>query len=324
MELSTVKAEMQKTNNLKLKLEKQLSESKRIANNINLKNEETKCKMAEALDLIESAVKEKDTLLQREAQVVEQKNKLEIHLTSITEKHSIKMQEEITKLKDVHKRDLEKYLLEIKGLKSELRAKITLLDRSQRESRLVELKRIHQDSEDLLQKTTIKNLNFEQVLKHADSKLQNDERYRKQHYFELQQLEEKIAHLEEKLTVSNEKLKQIQHQNSIDVTGCIKLTDERTKDAIDRYTNLESQLIKATDDKNFLMADLKSLQSAFDHEMQKRDYERHTLENRIHELENLQKAYYIVEHKLENSIPPIDVNSCSRANITNKHASDVQ
>lgn len=97
---------------------------------------------------------------------------------------------------------------------------------------------------------------------------------------------------------SNEKLKQIQQQNSMDVRDRIKLADERTKDVIDRYVNLEGQLVKATDDKESLVIELKSLQSAFEREIQKRDYERSTLETKIHELEaNLLKENYIMEGK---------------------------
>lgn len=107
-----------------------MNESKRVASNVLAKNEETKSKMAEALDLIESAVREKDFVLQREAQVVEQKAKLEARLAFIAEEHVTKMQNEIAKLKDTHEHNMKKYQLEIKDLKSELREKATLLDRS--------------------------------------------------------------------------------------------------------------------------------------------------------------------------------------------------
>lgn len=327
-ELSAAKAETQKINQLKSDLEKRLNESKRVANSIMTRNEETKCKMAETLDLIESAVKEKDFVLQREAHIVEQKIKLEARLASITEEHAAKMQAEIVKLRDTHEHNIKKYLIEIKDLKAELREKVTLLDRAQRESRLAEeeLERARRNSEDLLEKSAAKILNFEQALKHADSKLEAcNEMCEKQHNLELQQLREKIVDLKEKLIVSNERLKQIQQQNTVDMRDRIKSDDERTKDVLDRYVNLENQLVKATDDKKSLAMELKSLQSAFDREIHKRDYERHTLENRIRELEtNLQKANYTMENKSGANISPIQVSSQHHADTINKHTLDIR
>lgn len=326
-ELSAARAETQRINHLKSDLEKKLNESRRVASNILAKNEETKCKMAEALDLIESAVREKDFVLQREAQIVEQKAKLEARLASLAEEHVAKMQGEITKLKDAHEHNVKKYQLEIKELKSELREKATLLDRSQRESRLAEeeLERVRRDSEDLLAKSSAKLLNFEQALKQADSRLEAcNETSEKQYSLEMHQLREKIANLEEKLAVSNEKLSQIQQQSSMDVRDRIRSADERTKDAIDRYVDLESQLMKATGDKESLATELKSLQSAFDREIHKRDYERRTLESRIRELEaNLQEGNRVMENKSD-YVPPIQVPSQHRTDTINKHTLDIR
>ncbi|XP_077264916.1 uncharacterized protein LOC143898949 [Temnothorax americanus] len=326
-ELSAAKAEIQRINHLKSDLERRLNESRRAASNIVAKNEETKCKMAEALDLIESAVKEKDFVLQREAQIAEQNARLETRLATITEEHAVKMREEIAKLKDAHEHSVKKYLLEIKDLKSELREKAMLLDRSQRESRLAEeeLEKTRRDSEDLLEKSTAKILTFEQALKQTDSKLEAcNETCERQYNLEVRQLREKIVNLEEKLVTSNEKWKQIQQQNSTDVRDRIKLADEWTKDAIDRYVNLEGQLVKATDDKESLATELKSLQSAFDREMHKRDYERGTLETKIRELEaNLLKENYITEGKSGINFSPIQVPTQHRAD-TSKHTLDIR
>lgn len=316
-ELSAAKAEIQRINHLKSDLERKLNESKRVSSNIMAKNEETKCKMAEALDLIESAVREKDFVLQREAQIAEQNARLETRLASMAEEHAYKMREEIAKLKDTHERNIKKYLSEIKELKSELREKVALLDQSQRESRLAEeeLEKMRRDSEDLLEKSAAKILTFEQALKQTDSKLEAcNEICRRRYNLEMQQLREKIVNLEEKLITSNEKLKQIQKQNSMDVRDRIMLADEKTKDAIDRYVNLEGQLVKATDDKETLATELKSLQSAFDREIHKRDYERCTLESKIHELEeNLLKENYVMEGKLGTNVSPIQAPSQHRA-----------
>lgn len=293
------------------------------------KNEETKCKMAEALDLIESAVKEKDFVLQREAQLAEQNVRLETRLTSLAEEHAIKMREETARLKDVHEHNVKRYLAEIKELKSELREKVTLLDRSQRESRLAEeeLERMRRDSEDLLEKSAAKIRTFEQALKQTDSKLEAcNEMCKRQYNLEVQQLREKIVNLEEKLVTSNEKLKQLQQENSTDMRDRIKLADERTKDAIDRYVSLEGQLVKATDDKESLATELRSLQSAFDREIHKRDYERCTLETKIDELQaNLLKENCITnctEGKPDTNIFPVQVSSHHRD--TSKHTLDIR
>lgn len=304
-----------------------MNESKRVASNIMVKNEETKCKMAEALDLVESAVKEKDFVLQREARIAEQNARLETQLTSMAEEQAVKMREEIAKLKDAHEHNVKKYLSEIKELKSELREKLTLLDQSQRENRLAEeeLERMRRDSEDLLEKSAAKILTFEQALKQTDSKLEAcNEMCKRQYNLEMQQLREKIINLEEKLVISNEKLKQIQQQNSTDVRDRIKLADEKTKDAIDRYVNLEGQLVKATDDKESLATELKSLQSAFDREIHKRDYERCTLESKIRELEeNFLKENYVMEGKSGANISPVQVSSQHRVD-TSKHTLDIR
>lgn len=306
-----------------------MNESRRVASNVIAKNEETKCKMAEALDLIESAVREKDIALERERQIAEQKARLETRLALATEEHATKMQEEVTRLKDAHEHSVKKYLLEIKELKSELREKVTLLSRSQRESRLAEeeLERVRQNSEELLEKSAAKILSFEQTLKHADSKQEAcNETCGQQYRSEMQQLREKIANLEEKLAASNKKLKQIQQQNPADVRDHVKSADERTKNAIDCYINLENQLIKATGDKESLTTELKLLRSAFDHEIHKRDNERRTLENKIRELEvNLQTTRYTTENKLGTGVPPTQVSSqhCSDAKI-NKHTLDIR
>jgi len=328
--LYNAKAEIQKINYLKSDLEKKLSENRKIIGNIVAKNEETKCKMAEALDLVESAVRERDMILQREAQIAEQKARLEVRSASIVEEHAVKMRDEIAKLKDTHEHNMKKYLLEIKELKSELREKMTLLDRSQRESKMAEeeLERVRRDSENLLEKSAAKIVHFEQALKQADFKSENtEEMHRKQYDWEMQQLREKIVNLEEQLIVSNEKLKQLQQQNSTDfIHDRIKLADERTKDAIDRYANIESQLTRTMGDKESLVTELKLLQSTFDHEIHKRDYERHMLESKIRELEtNLQRTNCVItESKLNVDANLAQTSSQNHADTIKKHTLDIR
>lgn len=326
-ELSAAKAEIQRLNDLNSNSERKLNESKKVVNNVVAKNEEIKCKMAEALDLIEHAIKEKDVVLEREAKVVEQNNKLETQLVSITKEHTIKMQEEIAKLKDAHEHDVKKYLLEIKELRSKLQENVMLLDRSQRENKLmeVEMEKMQQSTADLLEKSAAKilqNVNFDQTSKYVDSKTCNETC--KLHSLEMQQLQEKINNLEENLIISN-KLKQIQQQNPMNLQDCIKLPEEGMKDVIDRYNHLESQLIKATTDKESLTTKLKSLQSAFDCEISKRDNERCTLENKIRELEiNLEKEKNTRENKSGTSICPVQVSSQHCTDAISKHTLDIR
>ncbi|XP_011684580.1 PREDICTED: cingulin-like [Wasmannia auropunctata] len=326
-ELCAAKAEVQMLNHFKSDLERRLNESRRVASNIMAKNEETKCKMAETLDLIESAVKEKDFVLQREAQIAEQNARLETRLASIGEEHAVKMRAEITRLKDAHEYNVKKYLSEIRELKAELREKAALLDRTQRESRLAgeELERMRRDSEDLLERSAAKILTFEQALKQTDSKLEAcNESCRRRCNLEVQQLREKVVGLEEKLATSSERLRQLQQQNSTDVRDRIKLADERTKDAIDRYVNLEGELVKATDDNESLATELKSLQLAFDREIHKRDYERCALETKIRDLEeSLLKENYITEGKSGANVSPAQVFSQHRPD-TSKHTLDIR
>ncbi|EFN61132.1 hypothetical protein EAG_15521 [Camponotus floridanus] len=327
-ELSTAKAEIQRLNNLNSNSERKLNESKKVVNNIMTKNEEIKCKMAEALDLIEYAIKEKDVVLEREAKVVEQNNKLEAQLISITKEHTIKMQEEIAKLKDAHEHDVKKYLLEIKELRSKLQENVMLLDRSQRENKLleIEMEKMQQSTANLLEKSAAKilqNVNFDQTSKYVDSKTCNETC--KLHSLEMQQLQEKISNLEENLIISNNKLKQIQQQNPMNLQDCIKLSEEGMRDVIDRYNHLESQLIKATTDKESLTTKLKSLQSAFDCEISKRDNERCTLENKIRELEmNLEKEKNTRENKSGTSICPVQVSSQHCTDTISKHTLDIR
>jgi len=69
---------------------------------------------------------------------------------------------------------------------------------------------------------------------------------------------------------------------------------------------------------------LKSLQSTFDREIQKRDYERSTLEIKIHELEaNLLKENYIMEDKSGTNISPIQISSQPQAD-TSKYTLDIR
>ncbi|KMQ87545.1 sodium channel and clathrin linker 1 [Lasius niger] len=271
--------------------------------------------MAEALDLIEIVIKEKSVDLEREAKVMERNSKLEVELAHAAEVHTAKMQEEIAKLKDVHKHDVKKYLLKIKELKSKLEENKTLLDQSKRNSSSMEvqLEQLGKHTEDLMKKSSTKipgNLplksNSDQTFKHADHECNFcNNMFKFQHNFELKQLREEITNLKNNLAISNDKLQQIQQQNPN-----LKLDEERTEDMVKRCNHLESQLIEATNDKESLATELKSLRTSFDFEIWKRDDERRTLENKIRELEiNLQKEMYTRENKSGTSTSPVQVSS---------------
>lgn len=274
-ELDSVKAQIETLKYLKSDLEKSLSESRKIAVTLSAKNEETQCKMLEALDLAESAVVEKDKVLQREAEIAKQKAALTDRLTSIEDKYAMRMHDEIARLKETHEQITRQYLLEIKELKSDLREKVTVLDRSQRESKLAEeeLERVRRDSENLLEKCTAKIASLEQALEHADARLETTEmRYES----ETRKLRERIVSLEEQLADLKERLRLING----------KLPDREMKDAIDGYVNMETRLTQATTDKEALARELESLRSTYSREICKRESQRLALETKICELES--------------------------------------
>ncbi|XP_029170069.1 interaptin-like isoform X2 [Nylanderia fulva] len=322
-ELFVTKTEIKKFNDSNLHLEKQLCESKKIANNIMAKNEETKCKMAEALDLIEIAIKEKNVVLESKAKIMEQNAKLEAQLASIAEEHAIKMREEIAKLKNAHERDVKKYLLEIKELKSELREKVTLLEQSERSNRLLEMEmeKMRQYYDNLLEKSAdniLGNLqlksNVDQPVKHADPESDVCNMCKLQYSSDIQQLQEKITNLEENLAISNDKLKQIQQQNLI--------LDEE-KDMLKHYNCLENLLNKATNDKESLTTELKSLQSVFDNKVSKRDYKQCMLKEIIEKCEmNLEKC--ITKNEPGTSVSPVQVFSQHCTDTINKDTLNIR
>lgn len=321
-ELSATKAQIEKLNDLNLHSEKELCESKKTVNHVTTRNEETYCKMAEVLDLIEDAIKEKSVDLEREAKIMERNFKLEVELAHAAEVHTAKMQEKIAKLKDDHKHDVKKYLLKIKKLKSKLKENETLLDQSERSNSLMEvqLEQLGKHTEDLIEKSStkiLKNLplksNSDQTFKHADHECNFSNNMCKfQHNFELKQLREEITNFKENLAISNDKLQQIQQQNPN-----LKLDEERMEDMIKRCNDLESQLIEATNDKESLATEFKSLQTIFDYEIRKRDQEQCTLENKIQELEmNLQEETW--KNKSGTSTSPVQVSSQHCAVTTNE------
>ncbi|KZC07475.1 hypothetical protein WN55_08246, partial [Dufourea novaeangliae] len=319
MELAYAKTESNKIVQAKLELEKKLNEVKRYADNIVEKDKETKNKMAEAIELIESAVREKDLVLHRESLALEEKARLEHRLAIIASEYDTKIQELNKKTQDEIEFNTKKYLMEIKEFKTELQNKVGLLEKTQRELQFTEeeLTKTRRDS-------TVKLLEYEQKAKRLEVQLQvYDETIAKNRYdVEITQLKEKITILENNLATSNDKLQKLEWQHSTNVEDQIKKANRDNKDTLKQYSDLESQLLKTLGDKENLILQLKSLKHDFDSEIQKRDNERHSLENKIHELEvNLHKANCMRESKLKDTLNE-EMNPYLY-DLKNKHSLDI-
>lgn len=256
--------------------------------------------MAEAIELIESAVREKDMILHRETLVLEEKTRLEHRLNIIANEYDGKIQELNKITRDEIEQNTKKYLTEINELKSEVKTKTIETEKAQRELKFIEeeLNKIRRDS-------SVKILEYEQKAKRMEFQLQiYDETIVKNKYdIEIKQLKEKIIILEDKLGSSNDKLQKLEQQQTINTQDQIKKIDGENKDKMKQYSDLENQLAKTLDDKENLVMQLKSLKHDFEYEIQKRDNEKYSLENKIRELEiNLHKATCIAENNPKNNI----------------------
>lgn len=284
----------------KLELEKQLNEVKTYAANVMERDKETKTKMGEVIELIESAVREKDLVLRRETLVLEEKARLEQRLNVIGNEYDVKIQELNKKTRDEIELNTKRYLTEINELKAELKAKITVAEKAQRELKFTE-----EESNKIRRDLNVKVLEYEQKAKRMELQLQvYDETIAKNKYdMEIKQLKEKIIILESKLCTSNDKLQKLEEQQTSNIQDQMNKADHENKDIMKQYSDLENQLAKTLCDKENLVLQLKSLKHDFEYEIQKRDNERHSLENKIQELEvNLHKATCIKENKFRDDI----------------------
>ncbi|XP_078042391.1 uncharacterized protein LOC144472857 isoform X1 [Augochlora pura] len=318
-ELAYAKAESNKIAQTKLELEKKLNEVRRYAENIVEKDKETKNKMAEAIDLIESAVREKDLVLHREALISEEKSRLENRLTIIANEYDAKIQELTKKTQDEMELHKKAYLTEIKEIKTELKEKTALLEKTQRELKFTEeeLSKVRRDSNEKL-------LDYEQKAKRLEFQLQvyNETMAKNTYDVEIKQLKDKIATLENNLVSSNNKLQKLEWHQSTNVEDQMKKTDRDNRDILKQYSDLENQLSKTLGDKENLILQMNTLKHDFDHEIQKRDHERYSLENKIHELEiNLQKTNCMKENKLRDNFND-EVNSYLHE-MKNKRSLDI-
>ena len=293
-ELNKVKLEYEKLQLTKSELEEKLNDAQKFAASVLAKDNEAKSKVSEAIELVESAVREKELALQREARVFEEKKKLEARLATISDEYTSLLEKEVSKMKEGFERNIKRYSLELKELKVELRQKETLLDRAQRECRLVEeeLNKVRHGSDDYLHQSNSKILDLEQKLKEAEYKFQNYDEICKKKYSEKNRtLEQRILELEQSLSISNDRFQRLQLNNSRDIEDRVKESDDRTKEALNRYSNLERKLARVLDEKENLSLELRSLQSTFDRELQKKEQERRVVENKVSDLkEDLRKA----------------------------------
>ena len=288
---------------VKVKLEKKLNEVETYNENVTERDKETKTKMVEAIQLIESAIKEKDLVLHRESLVLEEKARLEQRLNVIANEYDVKIQELNEKTRNEIELNTKKYLTEINELNAELKAKTIIAEKAQRELKFIEeeLNKIRRDS-------SIKVLEYEQKAKRMELQLQvYDETIAKNKYdIEIKQLKEKIIILEGKLGDSNDKLQKLEHQQTNNIQDQAKIAaceNSMKRDVMKQYSDLENQLAETLGDKENLVLQLKSLKNDFEYEIQKRDNERHSLETKIQELEvNLHKATCIKDNKFKDGI----------------------
>ncbi|XP_033215601.1 autophagy-related protein 23-like [Belonocnema kinseyi] len=293
-ELRKAKLDSERLHQRKSELEEKLSGAQKFAAGLLVKDTEAKSKVSEAIELVESAVREKELSLLREAQLSEEMKKLEARLSSISDEYTACLDKEVAKIKEGFERNIKRYSLELKELKLELRQKETLLDRAQRECRLVEeeLNRVRHSSDDYLHQANSKIVDLEQKLKDSEYKFQNCEEICQKKYHEKNRtLEHRIFELEQSLSISNDRFQRLQLNSSRDVEDRVKESDERTKEALSRYSNLERKLARVLDEKENLSLELRSLQSTFDRELQKREQERKVVESKVRDLqEDLRKA----------------------------------
>lgn len=291
---SNAERQVESIKNLKLKVDNELIEMKSVVSRLVSKDLESKEKVAEAIELIETAMKEKEIVLQREARVIDEKSKLENRLANLSEEFTARLDKELTELKGNYEKNIQKYLFEIKELKAELRDKVTLVDRVQRESRLYEeeLQKVKCNYEDILQRSNSKTVELEQKLKDAEYKIENcQEACRRKYEERMRQSDNKVSELEEKLASCHDRLRRNQIYSTRDTEDRVKEAEDRTKEAFERYASLEKRFTRTLEERDGISNELRTLQITFDREITRRDNERRLLDSRIRELqEDLRKA----------------------------------
>ncbi|KAK0176711.1 hypothetical protein PV328_000822 [Microctonus aethiopoides] len=288
-DLDIAKQKLETLNISKVKLENELTEARYFTTRVIAKDKESKEKVAEAIELVETAVREKEIILQREAMVIDEKTKLETRLANLSDEFMKRLDIELTELKENFEKDTKKYITQIKELKAELRIKTTKVDQIQCEYHLVEkeLEKMRHDSEHYLTLSNSKLIELEQKFKDSQIKLENcEESLRQKFNDKIHKSENRIVELEEKLANTNDRLRRLHVTNAKDVDEQIKESDERIKEAIERCSSLEKRLSRALDEREDINSELRSLQLIHNREIIRRENERRILENRIRELQD--------------------------------------
>lgn len=285
--LKHTKDELDQIKRLKIDLEEKLGEAQKLVNSMLSKDFEAKSKITEAVNLVESAVQEKEEILQREAKILDDKVNLENRLIKLSKEYASHFERETLKTKKIYNRNLKKYLMEIKDLKTELRERAIILDKSQREYRLLEdeLERIKQYSDNFNQKSYAKFQDHHQQQKKRDFQI-NDDSFKIIYDDKIQFLESQIDCLQEKLSNTSDKLRRVNMQSCKDVKDHVQEADERTREIMNKCLCFERQLSLALIDKDNLASNLHALEITFDKELQKRNQEKLTLEGKINDLQN--------------------------------------
>lgn len=267
-EISALKSETQDAVRAKIELEKKVAEAKMIVSGTLAKDSEMRHKMCEALELVETAVRERDSAMRRETEISEEKKHLEKMLNDLEKSYRAQLDKEVTLFKDSQRDSMKDYLMECKELKSELRQTATILDRAQREARLLEeeLERVRREAENNLQVSNLKIASAEQKMNEANAKYLEVESRRKMSEEKCRLLENRLQQLEENFLKSH---KTFESEKCLELERLLAVTQEER----DKINN-----------------ELMCLKSTFELEIRKRDHERTSLERRFDEIkENLRR-----------------------------------
>lgn len=298
-DLDRTKKELEISKDSLVKLGDELVETKTLATRIAAKDQESKNKVAEAIELIEAAVKEKEIIAQREARLIDEKIKLETHLASLAETFAKRLEKELKNANENNDKNIKKYISEIKELKLELREKETFLDHAQQECRMFdeELTKVRSNSDDIIKKSGARIIELEQKLKEVNELLASNEEICKIKILErVHHSDNRIAELEERLAGVNDRLKRNKDHTNREMEERVREADDRVNDAVERCSVVEKRLSRALDEREGIISELRTLQITFDREISRRDSERRLLESRIRELqEDLKTANDLAE-----------------------------
>lgn len=278
----------------KIKLENALEETRNCAKKFAEKDKESQEKVAEALEIVEIAMRDKEQILQRELRIIEEKTKLEVRLADLAEEFAARLEKELIQAKDSLEKNIKKYVYEIKELKAQLRDKTTIIDRVQRESQLYEeeLEKIRHNTDNFLQQSNTKVLELEEKLKITENKLEiNEEICRHKYEEKIRISDSRILALEDKLTSSNDRLRRNQVYSTREIDDRLREADERVKEAMERYSNLEKRLTRTLEEREIISSELRTLQLNYERELGRKENERRLLESRIRDCqEDVRKA----------------------------------